>query len=67
MALEKCGCCNGIGQVFMHRPTTGPSQIENCFNCQGNGFIITTADLFVSFKCINELPAVKWVGRGTSK
>lgn len=58
--IVKCGCCNGVGKVFMHRPTTGPSQIEYCSNCNGNGFVITTADLFVSFKLSNELPLVRY-------
>ena len=66
MAIEKCGCCNGVGKVYIHRPTTGPDGIENCFNCHGNGYVITTANLFVRFKRNDELPLTKWVGRGTA-
>lgn len=55
--IEKCGCCNGVGQVFMLRPTAGPSQIEDCSNCGGSGVVLVLGDAFtITFKRRDELP-----------
>ena len=57
---EKCGCCNGVGKVFMVRPTAGPTQIEDCWNCNGTGLIFQVGTFFITFKRVDELPRVTW-------
>lgn len=54
--FTKCGCCNGVGQVYIHRPTTGPSGIEDCSNCGGSGLIWASGIFSINFKRNDELP-----------
>ena len=58
--FEKCGCCLGTGQVYMYRPTTGPSQIEYCSNCDGTGMVWNFGTFSITFKRNDELPKVKY-------
>ncbi len=56
MLTKICGCCNGVGKVFMVRPTTGPTQVEDCTNCGGNGVVINMDNFVISFKRYDEFP-----------
>jgi hypothetical protein len=56
----ECGVCKGQGQVLIVRPTTGPTQVETCTNCGGNGAVLKTGSLVVTFKRSDELPPVVW-------
>lgn len=56
--FEKCGCCKGVGQIYMSRPTTGPSGIESCSNCNGSGIVFILGAFNIGFKRSDELPKV---------
>lgn len=58
--MEKCGVCNGQGQVYISRPTCGPSGIEPCTNCQGTGHLLIAGSFTVAFKREDELPPVRF-------
>lgn len=56
--IVKCGCCNGIGKIYVYRLTT--FGIEDCSNCGGFGEYLNAGLFVISFKKIDELPKVKY-------
>lgn len=60
---EECGCCNGLGEVLMVRPMTGPTQIERCTNCDGFGVVFQVGTFVITFRRSDELPPVRWKSR----
>lgn len=44
----------------MVRPTTGPTQVEVCSNCGGQGVVLRAGSLVVTFKRSDELPSAVW-------
>jgi hypothetical protein len=58
--MTECGVCNGKGQVYISRPTCGPSGIELCINCQGTGHLLIAGSSTVAFKREDELPPVRF-------
>ena len=58
--FRTCGCCGGIGKVWVIKSTCDITHMEDCSNCNGSGIVFSTENLNISFKRNDELPKVKY-------